>query len=537
MGSRTRLLDSWIQCLVVRGSLRWFILCVFFGAGCGDETLQAVEPHLEVMPAALDFGEGCVNDDNLLDLTLENLGAGRLAVSAMEIRSGGEVFSVAFDGADILARKDLVVPINFVPTAPKAEYAGVLVIISNDPQNPELEVPLAGVGGIREIEVVPIAVDFGVVNEGLAPVRTVEIRNVGGDPLVISALTWTSTSVDLAPLDPLTTPLSIAAKTSTVVRIEYRPVDLGADEGVLRIESNDEDEPIVDVPVKARANLAPRAVAWICRKDAGEAGCALDRRAKSISAGVSEPLGLEGRDSFDPEGGPLTYQWQVTEMPGANPPLLFFDAEARAAGMTTGDVEIELVGRYLIRLLVTDDRGLSSFDTEESRVAIQPKDLAILLRWDLTTDADLHLVRPGGQPGDYGSGRVGTSTGSDCSAFNRSPNWGDPGSIVDNPSLERDVVTGRGPEVLSLDFPEDGVYGAYVHYCDSRNVNTNIHAYIEVYVRGELRHREPVMDGRRLLPGDLWAAVDITWDSVSGDVTVGPGSDVVESRPELCILQ
>ncbi len=522
---------------MVRGALRSFILCVFFGAGCGDETLQAVEPRLEAQPSALDFGAGCVNEDNLMDLTLENLGAGRLAVSALEIRSGGDVFSVDFEAAEVGPHKSLIVPINFVPMTAKAEYSGILVIISNDPLNPELEVPLAGVGGIRDIEVVPTEIDFGVVNEGLAPVRAIEIRNVGGDPLVISALTWTSTSVDLGPLTPLVSPLTVAAKTSTTVFIRYRPEDLGADQGQLRIESNDEDERIVDVTVRARANLAPRAEAWICRKDGAIAGCAPERRAKSVSAGVSEGLALDGRDYVDPEGGPVTLAWTVLEMPGENPPLIFFDSEARAAGMTTGDVEIELVGHYVIRLVVTDDRGLSSFDTPESRVAIQPKDLAIYLRWDLITDVDLHLVRPGGQPGDYGTGRVGTSTGSDCSAFNRSPNWGDPGTIVDNPSLERDVVTGRGPEVLSLDFPEAGVYRVFVHYCDSRNVNTNTHAFIEVFIRGELQHREPIMDGKRLLPGDLWAGVDITWDPVSTDVIVGPGTGIVESRPELCILQ
>lgn len=194
------------------------------------------------------------------------------------------------------------------------------------------------------------------------------------------------------------------------------------------------------------------------------------------------------------------------------------------------------VGRYVLRLVAKDDRGLESFDTPESRVAILPKDLEIYLTWDLATDVDLHLVRPGGVVGDYGSGSVGTSTGSDCSTFNRSPAWGAVGQRADDPNLERDVVSARGPEVISLDFPEDGVYTAYAHYCDSRHVNTNVHAWLEVYVRGEAVQRVPIMDGARVLPGELWEAALISWDAATNTAQVSPGTAQVSLRPELCAL-
>lgn len=505
-------------------------------AGCSDETLERLEPRIEVEPMELDFGAGCVGEDNVLDLTIRNLGVGRLELSKVELTSGGAVFAADLDPTTLEVTDELTLPVVFVPTTPKQEYAGTLRLSSNDPRSPELEVPLSGVGGIREIEVVPTEVDFGIVNEGLAPTRTVEIRNLGGDPLVIDALTWTSTSVDLAPVGLPPLPLVVPAKTSTAMRMRYRPEDLGADAGTLTIESNDEDEPVVEVSVRAAANLAPRALAWICDAVADEPGCPEGARRRAISAGLGRIMGIDGRDSFDPEGGALRFSWDVLEAPPDQDPVLFFGSEDIMRGRSTGEVEVPRVGRYVLRLVARDDRGLESFDLPESRVTIRPKDLEVYLRWNLATDVDLHLVRPGGQVGDYGSGRTGTSTGSDCSAFNRSPNWGDPASPYDDPSLERDVVSGRGPEVVSLESPEAGVYRAYVHYCDSRHVNTNVYADVEVYVRGELAARVPVMDGARMLPGELWEAALVEWDTANETAVVTEGTAEITSRPDLCII-
>lgn len=499
--------------------------------GCPEETFNQVDPRIVAEPAAVDFGAGIIDRDNVFALNVANRGPGLLTIDRFEIVRGGDVFSVDAAGLELATQQEVSVDVVFVPTTPKAEYTGALVIFSNDPLEPELQVDLQGVGGIREIEVVPTSVDFGVVNEGTRPTRTIEIRNIGGDPLVLDRLTWTSTSVDLVVDTPLETPWTVEALTSTAVVVAYAPEDLGADAGLLTIHSNDEDEPEIEVPVRARANLAPRAVAWICDKAPGETGCAPEDRVRSISAGLGSLLGLDGRDTVDPEGGEVDgYRWRLVEQPEGLEPFLFPDSGPPLG--ITAEAEIRAVGRHVYRLVAVDDRGLESLDREESRVIIRPRDLEVFVTWDIATDADLHLVRPGGTVGDYGNGRVGTSTGSDCSTFNRAPNWGDPARSDDDPRLEADVVSGRGPEVVSLDFPEAGEYVAYLHYCDSRNVNTNLNAFLEVFVRGVPVARLPMMDGRRVLPGELWEAARISW--VDGEAVVTEGTAPVQMRPELC---
>lgn len=503
---------------------------------CADDPLTRLLPKLTVDPEAIDFGAGIVMQDNLQTLALKNEGDGVLVISGIDVEPAGGVFSVREvpDGLGSRAEDELTVV--FVPQRAKERYDAKLIIHSDDPTRPNLEVPLTGVGGIREIEVFPTNVDFGVVNEGTAPRRAVEIRNLGGDPLDVSSVTFTSTSVDLGLLPGTPSRLVVPALTSTVVELVYSPTDLGADRGTLVLLSNDEDEPRVEVPVTGRANLAPRAIAWGCEKVANQIGCEGQQQRRSISAGLRRSVGLDGRESYDPEGGPLDgFRWIIVERPAPSNAAVFHSTDDLVMRKrATGDLLVDAVGRYDLRLVARDERGLESLDRPESHVVIGPKDLEVRLVWDIGTDLDLHLVRPNGVVGDYGNRQVGTSTGSDCSAFNREPNWNDPGSRLDDPRLDRDEVTGIGPEIISLDSPEAGAYTLYAHYCDSRNVNVNAHVTAELYVRGLLIDRFPVMDGFRILPGQLWEAATITWDATNQTATAAPGTAPVEARPQLC---
>lgn len=516
-------------------------------SACGDDGLSRVNPRIEVDPEALDFGAGIVDRDNLQAIRVFNRGGVPLEIRGATVEGLG--FAVKEAPEVVRAYGEQPLLLAFHPLRAHEVYRAELVLTSNDPERPELRVPLAGVGGVRSVVVRPEVVDFGVVNEGAAPRRSVEIGNVGGDPLTVQVV-FTSTSVDLGPIPGSFTPTGtpgererrfvLEAETSTVVELVYSPVDLGADFGLLVVHSNDEERPRIEVPVRGMANLAPRAVAFTCEKVAGQVGCDEQRRQKTTSAGLRRLLGLDGRESWDPEGGPIeSYRWVLERRPEGSRAAVYHSSEdIGARRRSTGDIEVDRVGTFSLRLIVRDDRGLESKDDAEARVEIRPKDLEVRLRWDVGTDVDVHLVRPGGAVGDYGSGRVRTSTGSDCSAFNREPNWGDLTSADDDPRLDKDDVTGTGPEIISLDHPESGgAYRLYAHYCDSRRVNVNVYVTAEVWVRGVLVDTVPLMNGFRMLPGQLWEAARIVWDEGQNTALVEPLPDgQAVHRPELCIL-
>ncbi len=491
------------------------------------------EEMMEQAMPSHDFGDGCIGEDNLGQLQLENRGNGALKVTGFRIEPDNGIFRVDSLPDPMGPSMGTEMKVYFIPLVPKEVYQATLILV-NDGDQEEVRVALTGVGGIREIEVNPERVDFGVVNQHNREIRSIEIHNRGGDPLQISSVTWTSTSSDLRPEEGFFSSGTIPAKTSTVVRIIYDPSDLGGDSGTLTIESNDEDEPLIVVPVQGTANLAPLAILWGCKTTVNQLGCDAQTKLSTVAAGFQQYIGIDGRESYDPEGGMIEIvHLKVVERPQGSRAAVFQNQQDREEGnRLTGDLQVIPEGNYLVELVVRDERGLNSLP---GQVRITPKDLQMVLNWDVETDVDLHLVRPGGRVGDYGNGRVGTSTGTDCSTFNREPNWGQEADEFDNPRLDIDDVSGTGPEKISLHRPEEGgAYQVFVHYCDSAGVTFATNAAIEVRVRGEAIATVPMMGGQRLEPGQLWKAADVYWEEASKSARVEPSTDVPTMRPDLC---
>ncbi len=506
--------------------------------GCPDDTLSTVFPDIAVDPEMLDFGEGTVGADNVGMVMVRNAGQAPLDIASYTIEPASPFFRVI--GGPELLGSTLEEPLllAFVPQRAHERSEAAVVIRSNDPDTPELRVPLVGVGGVREIEVTPLEIRFGVVNEGMAAERTIDIANIGRDPLEIASITWTSTSIDLGLAPGGFRSGTLLPGTSTTVVVRYDPVDLGGDHGTVVIVSNDEDEGVVEVDVTGYANLAPRAIAWGCEVRGGQIGCDGAVKRREWSLGVRQRLGLDGRESVDPEGGPISrVEWRLVRPSMSTATVFLSTDDRRLRGSLTGDLEVDRVGQYQIRLVMVDDHGLQSLDTPESRVVIRPKDLEVLLRWDVGTDVDLHVVRPDGRVGDYGSGQVGTSTGSDVTSFNRGPNWGELDTNLDDPRLDIDDVSGRGPEVVSLDSPQDGgAYAVFAHYCDSRNVGVPVMVTAEVYVRGVRVAEIPEGGaGYPLVSGEVWEAASVVWRraALMAEVTPGLLNRPVQ-RPDLC---
>lgn len=508
------------------------VVAIALSTGCADEPLNRLVPQIVVQPEQLNFGARPVDRDSEAWLSVGNRGEALLEVLEIEVEQpvGPGEFFLGAKPRFLQPQEQVLVEIFFRPFSPQELVQSTLLVRSTDPVQPQLEIPLAGTGGLPEIRVEPRRIDFGLVQEGAPAYTVVTLENAGQDVLTITGLVWTSTSVDLRlDLSSWRLPSRLEPGEARAVPVRYAPRDVGADHGHVRIESTAGREPEVRVDVRGAANLAPRAVAYLCRYRPGVPGCAATDRRKMIGGAAFDALALDGRTSFDPEGASVTrFEWRLVN----HPPGVAPGTESRA----TTRVEISTAGHYTFRLVVTDDRGLESFDTPQSRVQIRPRDVEVALTWDIDTDVDLHFVRDGGNVGNYGNRVAGTSTGSDCSAFNRAPNWADLSTSADDPQLDRDVVSGRGPEVVSLDFPEPArPYRAFVHYCDSRNRNVNANVWLEVRSRGELVGRIPLGQGsRRMLPDELWEAASISWDELQQRARVMAVDGPVISDSGLC---
>ncbi|MGD9099147.1 MAG: hypothetical protein PVF45_01620, partial [Anaerolineae bacterium] len=159
--------------------------------------------------------------------------------SSVVAPQGGEDVIVTFDTADLAART----------------YTTTLRIESNDPDEPSLDVTVVLIVQAPDIEVSPgaLIVSLGVNDR---TTRTLTIGNAGE-----ADLTWSLTEVPPAPwLNEMPTSSTVAPQNSEDVAVTFDATDLAVDDvymTTLRINSDDPNDPLVDVPVILTVLPAP----------------------------------------------------------------------------------------------------------------------------------------------------------------------------------------------------------------------------------------------------------------------------------------
>jgi hypothetical protein len=98
-----------------------------------------------------------------------------------------------------------------------------------------------------DINLNPAALDFGVVTIGGSSTLTAQIENLGTADLTVNSITPAAgTSGEFTFMAPAT-PFIIPPGGSQAVTVTYTPVDVGLDTGELDIDSDDPDEPLVEL--------------------------------------------------------------------------------------------------------------------------------------------------------------------------------------------------------------------------------------------------------------------------------------------------
>ena len=229
---------------------------------------------LAVEPGELAFGDVMTGDQARLNLTVSNQGSGNAVLTVDEIQLGS-LASEHFHLEDLpafpayLNRGDaLELGVVFHP-ATTGELADRVVIASDDPDDPQLEIPLSGRGVVPDLVVDPAPVDFGEVRIGESLPLEISLTNAGGAPLAITGIAFASdspdefalssdpaTGFDLAALSP-DAPQLLQPDETRFVSLAYSPADSGADAGSLLIDCPDIEPPQREVAVAASGYVPP----------------------------------------------------------------------------------------------------------------------------------------------------------------------------------------------------------------------------------------------------------------------------------------
>jgi hypothetical protein len=222
-------------------------------------------PDIAVAPASVTYTDVVFGNSSAPQaVTLSNTGAADLSVTNISLNDVTN-FSLDLNGGPngcgsatptIASGTNCTVSVTFSPLS-VASFSANLTIVSNDPDEGTVDVPLSGNGTPTPASniSVPASVNIGgvVVNEVSAP-SEVAILNIGNLDLNVSSISLDAgTEFSLDPSggsNPCggTTP-TIAMGDNCTVAVSFAPMSLGAFADNLTILSDDPDEGTVKVPL------------------------------------------------------------------------------------------------------------------------------------------------------------------------------------------------------------------------------------------------------------------------------------------------
>lgn len=200
-------------------------------------------PSLAVNPSLLDFGTVIITISKSVTLKISNTGQLPLNITSINSTLTGLNSSLN----SLTLNPGLFSNVEFTYTASSpGSFSGSIQIYSNDPNNPEFIVPVTGfaVQGYPSISVTPTNLDFGSVIIGNSNQRSLQIKNTGNLPLLITSFSTSSqvytvnlNSATLAPLQTLN------------LIITFNPTQAGTQNGMLLIQNNTANNPNLQVPL------------------------------------------------------------------------------------------------------------------------------------------------------------------------------------------------------------------------------------------------------------------------------------------------
>ena len=187
-----------------RAAVLFFLVIALFLFGAGEafsdqnasitnsgETLYyllTVPPAINVNPSSLDFGLVTVGSSGSLSITVTNTGAGQLNVGA--ILSPGAPYSISADSCSAGAfgqNGTCVTTVQFTPTV-DGTFPSSITIPSNDPNTPQVTVPISGTSQGAIITASPNPLDFGSVGVGGFSTLSVTVQNTGNINLTFGTI-------------------------------------------------------------------------------------------------------------------------------------------------------------------------------------------------------------------------------------------------------------------------------------------------------------------------------------------------------------
>jgi len=150
------------------------------------ERLSTQIPQIYIKQIKLDFGNVLLNRKETLNLIVKNTGNAQLEIGSVSFEKN--IFALEHNCSILLPSESCAVKVVFLPEK-EGRFEDRLVIISNDPEKPQIFVNVSGRGEKErkpDIEVISDNIDFKDVVVGSSKSVSLPVKNTGDNDLEIS---------------------------------------------------------------------------------------------------------------------------------------------------------------------------------------------------------------------------------------------------------------------------------------------------------------------------------------------------------------
>jgi hypothetical protein len=237
---------------------KWFGWLLLLGlVGCGEDQLKnSAFPDIQATPEVITLTTLSIGESLQKSVTLRNAGGESSKLIITHIEFSNSLDPREFTKNDIplpltlRGRESITVQIDYAPIDAESD-AGELLVRSNDPDQPNLAVPINTTEAGAEIQVLPPELNFGPVPGGTSVPKTVTVTNAGAVAVPITDIHLDpATSADFVITAGGDIRTDITLDTSLVVEVTYTPTGRDDDTGTLVIVTSNPDYPQILVPIK-----------------------------------------------------------------------------------------------------------------------------------------------------------------------------------------------------------------------------------------------------------------------------------------------
>ena len=215
--------------------------------------MQNPEPEIVVLPEIIDFGNIRSGEETgVEELTIVNAGDEVLLLSPLSLIAGNDRFSIDHDSEEdweLQPGEGIQIDVYYEPETYESN-GGLIEVVSNDDETPQIEVLVVGKGDAPVMTVGPSEFDYGTISMGCDNEERITIRNDGNLPLTIDEIIQMVTQpvdiiMEFGSLPP--PPWVLDPNQEIDFLVSYIPSDTGLDESSIIVRGNDPLTPEVEV--------------------------------------------------------------------------------------------------------------------------------------------------------------------------------------------------------------------------------------------------------------------------------------------------